>query len=1082
MSSLGRSDVVKNLMAETKAFSRRQQKPIPRGSKLEDELKELLKDVPSDIRKDYTRARKAGFKRLGILRQSLIRAAFKNAVKANKPMSKNEAHDIMRALLHSLDRAYAAPRDISGVNNRLPFLVGGRIREAEAEAAANKAAADKAAADKAEADKAEADKAAADKAAATEKARDAIIERARRKKIEAEAKGAEKAELQQKAKKADQRASDFRAAEARQRRAAARRSRLVETQRITQAGMARALRAQEAKEQAQKAIDAERGRVVVGPDLRLRQRVSVPPRMVAPIGASGPADMAARGPKPRSKRKRKRRKKKAPEQPADDDDVKEVADDASVPAEAVREAQSRGLGAASAASFLGLAATAAVLGTAAYRRLFPVASDEDFDEIDLEKGLQDDGGDDGEDGGDGDLERGLPRGSGNAVVPDDVVGADWKDALNAYFSLKRNTPTMDRAQKAELKKRIAKVEGANPELVAEINKRVPGFILGDRLTSLRGHQFAGPGTDMRKVMAITADPITNPDGIPSFIPVNSLDMATLKHDIYYSFGTPEIVRLADELVLDDMDEILSRDPTNQDASFIKSVFVAKMAAEDSSTVVPMFGAQFSKPDDVSESEWGAINTEKILYAEEAFELYKTFLDDLGVVVDDDGVRVAATDKTPDEVANSHGEFLQAFNRLTENISGDDIPADKDGGEMELVRELRQYANNTASPQADNKVFHRVSLNDIADTAEAVARQGQPSAAALAAIQGYKTAVEADRPRILFEQIIPSILASSRTISPLEEARIKRQATRGYDFAKTVYPSQPAAQSAAGAQPAQPPQPAQPAAQPQPTQPAAQPQPTPPPTPQPTPPPTTTTTQPPTPTTTQPPTPTTTPEDVLLKDVELPQAEIKAAVNDSNADLADFQKLRPTLRTVDEAELDKEVSQVDSAAILQETIDDFAYQPLRGWRTLGNSVWAGTQTTERMRFSKSKLNLSNVGQVERIGYMRPEPVAFQKPLPDNPKPIGSIMSEFFTQASLGWDIPMRSTDMPINTDTTPTQTSDQGLFKSFYQGGLFNPTYDQTAYTPDSGWGAKDIKQMVDVPAKQTVLSSAGQGFYIHDGQ
>ncbi len=553
MASESQTDLVKRLMKETSAFSRKQRKPIKRGSSEDQRLKEFLKDLPSDIKVGYDKLTKAGVKGIGKLRHLAVRAAFKRATKAKESMSKEEAHDIMRAILHSIDSEFALPRDSGRVNAQLPYLMASEMQaraDAEKRIAAEVGAAgrEEAAEERVVQRKAAEAERVVKREAATEKARDAIAERARRKKAQAEAKAAEKQELVQKNKDAVLRQKALREEAARERREAAQRSRRVRTQQINKARMAQVMREQEAKA----AIEADRGRVVFGPDLSLSQRALVPPtRAVAPLGVgSGPSDMTARGPSqpPRRKKRKRRRKRKRPEESVEDD-IKEVAADANVPADTVRDAQSRGLDGAAAAAVLGLGVGAAALGTAAYRRLFP-SQQETPDELrDLEEGLPPD---DGRDNGDDDGEDEDDDKEDDAEQPDDEpVAADWKDALNAYFSLKRETPRMDRKQKAELKKRVAKLEGANPQLVEEINSRIPGFI-NDRLTSLRGHQFAGPGTDMSKIMAITADPVTKPDSIPSFIPINSLDMATLRHDIYYSFGSPYMIRLADALGMRDV--------------------------------------------------------------------------------------------------------------------------------------------------------------------------------------------------------------------------------------------------------------------------------------------------------------------------------------------------------------------------------------------------------------------------------------------------------------------------------------------------------------------------------------------------
>jgi hypothetical protein len=242
---------------------------------------------------------------------------------------------------------------------------------------------------------------------------------------------------------------------------------------------------------------------------------------------------------------------------------------------------------------------------------------------------------------------------------------------------------------------------------------------------------------------------------------------------------------------------------------------------------------------------------------------------------------------------------------------------------------------------------------------------------------------------------------------------------------------------------------------------------------------------PPPTEGQPPTgqPTGAPAFINPKKVSVP-ASTKAYVtaNDEKLDSSEFQKLRPSLKVINTDEIEEEVSQVDSQAIKKETVD-FAYVPVRGWRSADNSVYGMGVISNKIQYSQPLLNHSGMDEIERIGYEKPMKQTW-KPVDKTDPQLSKLTKPMREATSLGWNTQFRRLEFDLNYDTTPIDVDQSNLFaKTWQANSLYMPNKPTVPYADPfpSKSAEESTTDFADVPAKDTVLSSAGQGFYNNAG-
>jgi hypothetical protein len=213
---------------------------------------------------------------------------------------------------------------------------------------------------------------------------------------------------------------------------------------------------------------------------------------------------------------------------------------------------------------------------------------------------------------------------------------------------------------------------------------------------------------------------------------------------------------------------------------------------------------------------------------------------------------------------------------------------------------------------------------------------------------------------------------------------------------------------------------------------------------------------------------------LFVERPVPANQIKNQVED-RIDSADFQKLRPDFKVLDERELEQEVEQINDKDIREETID-FSYVPVTQNRSPGNTVLQDAATTENIQYSGPFLNHTKIGFASAVGAKPTREKALDgTPLSNGTQvEIKSLTKPMFEATSLGWDIPFRSATQPLNIDLAPIQNDNSNLYARDWMGNiLLNPQPDQEPFIDPHPKGRQE--KPTTIQADEAIQTGLGLG-------
>ena len=203
------------------------------------------------------------------------------------------------------------------------------------------------------------------------------------------------------------------------------------------------------------------------------------------------------------------------------------------------------------------------------------------------------------------------------------------------------------------------------------------------------------------------------------------------------------------------------------------------------------------------------------------------------------------------------------------------------------------------------------------------------------------------------------------------------------------------------------------------------------------------------------------------------------------DAQNFQKFRPDFRTIDEKEVEEEITKIDSDGIRQETID-FSYVPVSGWRSVDNSIYGMGAVNKNIQFSEPFLNHTDIGIVQAKGKA-PMVVPVDDGTPPVDPKLEQLQKPMFLQSSLQWDIPMMPTTQPLNIGTVKMMPVTASQENSFLVPWMFNKNINPfpknvpfvTFDPPRTDLPEDQIPEKI--PPSEMINSSVGLGLMNFDG-
>jgi hypothetical protein len=173
---------------------------------------------------------------------------------------------------------------------------------------------------------------------------------------------------------------------------------------------------------------------------------------------------------------------------------------------------------------------------------------------------------------------------------------------------------------------------------------------------LPGHKFVGPGTNLKSRLN------------KGDVPISSLDLGALKHDLYYSAGSQELRAESDLVLLKEALDILQNNPLDPSAIAVATAMTAKISLNKIGVPIPGLVGE-SKPKNVSQEKWERfifLNRKK---ADDVYNSYIKYLDNKGVSYGADGkLKIdKSIIRSSDNLREKIKPTLIALNQLEENV-------------------------------------------------------------------------------------------------------------------------------------------------------------------------------------------------------------------------------------------------------------------------------------------------------------------------------------------------------------------------------------------------------------------------------